>query len=75
MIGSRLATIQSINPATRQVIGSAPINGPGEVAHAIDNAWKAFDSWQVSDFSVRRRKIAKLKKVISQAKEEITELV
>ncbi len=50
MVVSKSATLQSVNPATRETLGEVPIMNAAQVKEAVDSAWAAFDSWQLTEF-------------------------
>ena len=75
MVLSKTATIQSINPANREVLGEVPIMSASEVQDAVDQAWKAFESWQVVPYHKRAKKIMELRRVMEAGAEEIAALV
>jgi acyl-CoA reductase-like NAD-dependent aldehyde dehydrogenase len=75
MVVSKPPILQSINPATREVIGEVPVMGAGEVDSSVNKAWQAFDTWQLNDFHKRALKIMALHRVIAQRCDEIANLV
>lgn len=75
MVVSNTAIIQSLNPATKEVLGEVPVMTAPQVAEAVTNAWIAYDSWQVTDFNFRARKLFDLRRVIDRRSDEIAELV
>ena len=75
MVVSKSSTIQSLNPATKEVIGEVPIMTAAQIQDAVTSAWVAFDSWQVTNFKYRARKLHDLRRVIDQRSDEIAELI
>src|SRR5277367_1802972 len=75
MVISKPATLQSLNPATREVIGEVPIMNAAQVKEAVDSAWSAFDSWQLTDFGRRAHKLFALRRVIDKNSDEIAKLI
>ncbi len=75
MVSTKSATIQSINPANREVLGEVPVMGEVQVRAAVDQAWKTFDDWQVQSHGQRAKHILKLRRVISKHADEIAELI
>lgn len=75
MVSSKTATIESINPATKEVLGEFPIMAKGTVDDAIERAWKAYESWQLLEYGKRIRLILKLRRLISKQANEISELI
>jgi acyl-CoA reductase-like NAD-dependent aldehyde dehydrogenase len=75
MVVSKTATIQSINPATREVIGEVPIMGGADVKEAVDRAWKAYETWQLVPYHKRIKKIIELRRLIEASADEIAQLV
>lgn len=75
MVVSKNATIQSINPANKEVLGEVPIATAAQVDEAVQAAWKAFEQWQLTDFGQRAKKILELRRVIDRQSDEIAQLV
>src|SRR5579885_2260674 len=75
MVSSKTATLQSINPATREVLGEFPIMPRLAVKEAVEKAWKAYEDWQLLDYSKRGRLILKLHKILARRADEIAALI
>ncbi len=75
MITEHSTTIQSFNPATRELLGEVPVMGAEAVEHAVRKAWAAYDLWRLTEYHQRARKILKLKKVIVKRSDEIAALI
>src|ERR1700728_1319667 len=75
MVVSKTATIESVNPATKEVIGEVPIMSAEQVNDAVARAREAFDSWQLTDFGYRARKIMDVRRVIDRQSDEIATLI
>ncbi|MBA3859775.1 MAG: aldehyde dehydrogenase, partial [Cyanobacteria bacterium PR.3.49] len=75
MVASQTATIVSINPATKEVLGEVPILGQSEVQAAVERSWAAYELWNVLPFHKRSRKILEIRRVIEQKQDEIADLV
>lgn len=75
MVVSKTASIQSINPANREVIGEVPIMGATEVKDAIDRAWKTYETWQLVPYHKRIKKVMELRRLIEANADEIAQLV
>lgn len=75
MVSTKATTIQSINPATREVLGEIPVMGERQVDAAVEQAWKAFEDWQLLDYASRAKKILSLRRVISKHADSIAELI
>ncbi|MDZ4837908.1 MAG: aldehyde dehydrogenase family protein [Candidatus Melainabacteria bacterium] len=75
MVSTKSATIQSINPATREVIGELPVMGETQVQSAIAQAWKTFEDWQLLSYNDRAKKILNLRRVIAKNADSIAELI
>jgi succinate-semialdehyde dehydrogenase/glutarate-semialdehyde dehydrogenase len=71
----KTATIESLNPATKEVIGEVPIIGAAQVEEAVGLAWKAFDQWQFTDYNYRAKKVLDLRRVIDRRSDEIANLI
>lgn len=75
MLSHKPLILQSINPATREVLGDVPVMGRGEVEAAVGKAWSSCQSWQVTPFHERARKILTLRRLIERQSDEIANLV
>ncbi len=75
MVSTKSATIQSINPATREVLGEVPVMGETQVKAAVDRAWSAFEDWQLLAHGQRAKKILQLRRVIAKNADSIAELI
>lgn len=77
MTGSntKINTIKSFNPATKELLGELPVFGKGHVTQTVGFARRAFEDWQLLDYAARGKKIAKLRKVISDSADELAELI
>lgn len=68
-------TIQSINPATGEVIKSYTLHTPSEVSEKIDAAHNAWLSWKDSSFEARSRLLNKMAEVLISRKNELAKLM
>lgn len=75
MVVSKTATIESINPANREVLGEVPVMGASEVKDAVERAWKAYETWQLVPYHKRIKKIMELRRLIEAGADEIAQLV
>ena len=75
MVTSKTLTIESINPATKEVLGEFPVMSENQVKEAVERSWKAFEDWQILDFHKRAKYILKLRKIIAKQSEEIANLI
>lgn len=69
------ATIEVVNPATRQVIGTVPKCGRAETRRAIEAAETAFHSWKKTSANERARLLRKLHDAIMDNQEALAELL
>jgi len=75
MITEHSTTINSFNPATRELLGSAPLTDEQGVEAAVARSWAAYESWRLTEYHKRARKIHKLKQVIVKHADEIAALI
>ncbi|HEY9784051.1 MAG TPA: aldehyde dehydrogenase family protein [Candidatus Obscuribacterales bacterium] len=75
MVTSQTATLLSINPATKEVLGEVPILGPAQVEEAVKESWSAFQTWQLTDFHKRAKRIRALRKIIEARADELAQLI
>ena len=69
------AELVSINPATGEEIGRAPLTMPEDVARAVGRAREAQRHWSEKSFHQRRHLIMKARKIILSELEEIALLI
>ena len=67
--------IQSINPATEEVLATFEELGPKEVDRAIENASTAFHSWRTVPIAERSRRVRGLGSYLLEHKAKLAELV
>ncbi|HEY9679622.1 MAG TPA: aldehyde dehydrogenase family protein [Drouetiella sp.] len=75
MVVGTTATIQSINPANRELIGEVPNMSSADVKETVDRAWKAFETWQLMPYSKRIKRIIELRRLMEAGADEIAQLV
>jgi succinate-semialdehyde dehydrogenase / glutarate-semialdehyde dehydrogenase len=69
------SSFESLNPATGQVIGRFPIDGPAEVGAAVERARTAAAWWGALDFGERARRLRGMKALLARRAEELGDLV
>ena len=72
---STSGTMDVINPATEEVIGTVPACGEAELDSAVAAARKAFKSWRATPVDERRRVINAMADVIASNHEELYRLL
>jgi succinate-semialdehyde dehydrogenase/glutarate-semialdehyde dehydrogenase len=75
MVASQTATIVSINPATKEVLGEVPVLGQSEVQAAVERSWTAYENWSMLQFHKRARKILEMRRIIERNQDEIADLI
>jgi len=75
MVSTKAATVQSINPATKELLGEVPIMGQPQVEEAVKRAWIAYEDWQLLDYNQRAKHILKLRRVISKNADSLAEMI
>jgi acyl-CoA reductase-like NAD-dependent aldehyde dehydrogenase len=75
MISSKTISLRSINPATLEVLETVHVFGEEEVGRVVNDAWTAFDTWQLTSFDERARLIEKFRRILVASKEELANLV
>jgi len=68
-------TIESINPATKQSLGRAPLMGESEVNAAVEIAWKTFEHWQLTSYNKRAKLVLKFRQLIANKADELASLI
>jgi succinate-semialdehyde dehydrogenase/glutarate-semialdehyde dehydrogenase len=67
--------IVSVNPATREPIGSAPVRSAEEVAAAYERARRASASWGATPVRERARVLARAARALAEMSDEVADLV
>ncbi len=75
MVTEGTPTIKCCNPSTKQVIGEVPCMGLSEVEGLVQKAAEAFESWRLTEYHQRARKILKLRQIISSKAEGLAALI
>lgn len=75
MITEQATTIKCFNPSTKEVTGEVPCLGLSEVNRAVRLAAEAFESWRLTDYDSRARKISRLRDVISRQADQLANLI
>ncbi|MBS1990514.1 MAG: aldehyde dehydrogenase family protein [Cyanobacteria bacterium SZAS LIN-3] len=75
MVVSKSTTLESINPATRAVLGRVPVSSEDDVRLAVERAWHAYEDWQLTSIKKRAKHIANLRKIIASRADEIAQLI
>jgi len=68
-------TLQSLNPATGEVVATFPIAGPDEVQAAVARARIAAAWWRDLGYGERKRRLLAFKGVVARRSEELADLV
>ncbi|HEX3605849.1 MAG TPA: aldehyde dehydrogenase family protein [Candidatus Dormibacteraeota bacterium] len=69
------STFESLDPATGQLVGRFPVDGPAEVAAVVERARAAAAWWGALEFGERARRLRALKAIIARRAEELGALV
>src|SRR5512139_700907 len=67
--------IDCFEPATRQKLGTVPVDSPEEVARKIERARAAQQAWKKSTFEQRRRVLRHMLEYVLDHADELCELV
>jgi succinate-semialdehyde dehydrogenase / glutarate-semialdehyde dehydrogenase len=73
--GTGARTFDSVSPATGEVVGSFPLDGPEQVAAAVDRARWAAAGWAELGFEGRRRRLLAYKALLVRRERELVDLV
>ena len=72
---ARVGTFDSTSPATGEVVGSFPLDGPERVATAVARARAAQRGWAELGFDGRRRALQAYKAMLVRRTDELVDLV
>jgi acyl-CoA reductase-like NAD-dependent aldehyde dehydrogenase len=67
--------VESINPATGQVVGSVPRSDQQDVDHAVQAAREAFKSWRLTPAPRRGEILFEIGRLLRQRKQDLGELL
>jgi len=80
--GARMATatspserLSSYNPATQELLGTVPIDGPAEIDAAVARARVASERWGALSFEARREELTAFRKAIAAHADELAVLL
>lgn len=74
-VGQDLNTMDVINPATNENIGTVPVGGEEETNQAIDAAHQAFASWSKETAYVRSDMLKRLNELMLENTEELAKIM
>ena len=72
---SSVRTFDSTSPATGEVVGTFPLDGPEQVAAAVERAREAAGGWAGLGFDGRRRALLAYKALLVRRTDELVALV
>lgn len=75
MVISKSNIIMSVNPATKEVIGEVPTMMAAQVEEAVKASWAAYETWQLTSFAKRTKRILELRRLIVREADEIAALI
>ena len=67
--------IQTINPATEEILSSYPLLTTVQVNEHIDAAYETYLAWRRTDFSVRQQAMFAIASLLRQRKKEYASLM
>ena len=73
--GKPAEVVESLNPATGEILGTVPVAGPEEVAAAVARAREASHRWSHMGFSARRDELVAFRRALASRAEEMAELI
>lgn len=74
-IGSELDSMQVVNPATEELVGTVPKGGTSETREAINAAHQAFKTWSQTTAYERAGLLNKLHQLLLKNKDDLAELM
>jgi acyl-CoA reductase-like NAD-dependent aldehyde dehydrogenase len=67
--------IESLNPATGEILGTVPLHGESEVGAAVRRARTAADAWAAFGFARRRGELVRFRRAIARRADEFADLI
>src|SRR5687767_7789990 len=73
--GKSADVMESLNPATGEILGTVPVAGPEEVAAAVARAREASRRWGQMSFAARKGELVSFRRALAGRAEEMAELI
>ena len=73
--GRAAEVLESLNPATGEILGTVPIAGPDEVAAAVARARRAAAAWARLDSAARRAELAAWRRGLAARADDLADLI
>jgi len=74
-VGSELDTLNVVNPANGEMVGTVPNGGEKEAEQAVDAAYEAFESWSELTAHDRAGYLKKLNQLMLENQEELAQMM
>jgi acyl-CoA reductase-like NAD-dependent aldehyde dehydrogenase len=74
-LGEQAGVIRCFDPATRELLGTVPVDGPQDVQRAIDRARQAQVGWRETSFALRRRVLRRVADAVLAQVDDLVELI
>ena len=74
-LGADAGVIRCFDPATRELLGTVPVDGPDAVQEAIARAREAQVGWRETSFALRRRVLRRVADAIVGQVDDLVELI
>ncbi len=68
-------SIQSLNPATEEVLADLPITTPDQIQKAVKKSFHAFESWKALSYADRAKFVLKARDIMLAEKDSIMALI
>jgi acyl-CoA reductase-like NAD-dependent aldehyde dehydrogenase len=73
--GKAADVIESLSPATGEILGTVPVHGPDEVAAAVARARKAAGQWAAMDTGQRRAELTAWRRALAARADDLADLI
>ncbi len=73
--GGNREVIESLNPATGEVLGTVPVDSEAEVDAAVDRAREAGEAWEAMGFARRHDELTAFRRAIALRSDELAQLI
>ncbi|MCX4243714.1 aldehyde dehydrogenase family protein [Paraliomyxa miuraensis] len=74
-LGAASGVIRCFDPATRELLGTVPVDGPPQVRAAIARAREAQVGWRETSFALRRRVLRRVADAVLSGVDDLCELI
>jgi succinate-semialdehyde dehydrogenase/glutarate-semialdehyde dehydrogenase len=72
---NKMMKMATINPATGEILAHYPLMSLSQINKGIDAAHQAYQAWRQTDFSVRKKRMLNVAKLLRKKQDEYAYLM